>query len=45
MEYIESDLEKKLTMLNVPKNQEEGEIYKRDPDSEREREILLRNLQ
>jgi len=33
MEYIESNLEKKLTLENIQPNSETGEIYERDSDS------------
>lgn len=44
MEYIESDLENKLTLYNIPKGQQEGQIYKRNPDLEKEIESLTNNI-
>lgn len=44
MEYIESDLQTKLTLYSIPKDSDELILYVRGIDSEREREKLVRGI-
>ncbi len=44
MEYTETDLEKKLTLYSIPRGAETGNIYKRDTDFDREKDLLQSNI-